>query len=360
MQLDIDNMRKTFFKKSLSVGHHNIKYTWAQLMVMILSCVRSMETLQEGAKEPSAQTIRDRLLLDETWLDYFHNCMWKLARFMVKLRSRYKWYISIDEQFLPFFGNRKALNKRLQKKKLGKMVHGYTAKIRGATGSFCFLTISLCSYGIRIPVAVRAMKVGEHYEPWLKPRLAKLLRLKKDAIVLADRGFGKAAWFYRMLDELDANYVVRIPLRKKENKNKAKNGYNRYMYWMKQNDTNEKVLLTVFVAKDDKDRNYYLASSIEGKRAKELLAMYLNRWDIENLFKDSDRIKLPTSSPNPNMRLFTVVVSFLLFAFWQVQPFIGCKKISLRGFVKQIIYRLHVLLGCIVSPTGILMQKPPP
>lgn len=72
-----------------------------------------------------------------------------------------------------------------------------------------------------------------------------------------------------MLEEINAYYVVRIPLRKKENKNKA--------------------------------------SNIENKGAKELLAIYLNRW-----------IKLPTSSPDPRMRLFSVVVSFLLFALWQL------------------------------------------
>jgi len=360
MQIDIDKIRKTFFKKSLSVGHHNIKYSWMQLMTMILSCVRSMETFEEGAKSPSAQTIRDRLLLNGAWLEYFHEAMWKIAQLMVRQRSRYKWYVSIDEQFLPFFGDRKALNKKLQKQGFGKMLHGYTAKIRGATGSFCFLTISLCAYGIRIPVAVRIMKVGEHYKPWLKPLLIKLLKLKKDAIVLADRGFGKAAWFYQMLGEIGAKYVVRIPLRKKENKNKVKNGCKRYMYWMNEDKTNEKVLLTVFIAKDKDSKKYYLASNIEDKTGRELLAIYLNRWDLENLFKDTDRIKLPTSSPNPQMRLFSVAVSFLVFTLWQLERLINHQRTTLRTYVKQIINALCEFLNCTISLLGRLNAVGPP
>lgn len=330
-------------------------------MVMILSCIRSMESFEEGAKSPSAQTIRDRLLLAGAWLEYFHDAMWKVAQYMVRLRARYKWYISIDEQFLPFFGDRKALNKKLLKKGIGKMVHGYTAKIRGATGSFCFLTISLCAYGIRIPVAVKIMKVGEHYKPWLKPILIKLLKLKKDSIVLADRGFGKAAWFYQMLDEMKAKYVVRIPLRKKENKNKAKNGCKKYMYWMNEDKTNNKVLLTVFIATDDNDRKYYLASNIENKTAKELLIIYLNRWDLENVFKDTDRIKLPTSSPNPRMRLFSVVVSFIVFTLWQLERLINHQRTTLRTYVKQIINALCEFLNCTISILGRLKaERPPP
>lgn len=356
---NIDKMRNDFFKKSLSVGHHNVKYTWMQLMLMIISCVRSLESFEEGARSPSAQTLRDRLNLEGAWLDSFHASMWNIAKFLLRKFCRYLWWIGIDETHVPFFGNRKKLNDMLKKKGIGKYVHGYRAKTPGATGSFCFLVISLCCCKVRIPIAIKIVKVGERYKPWLKPWLIKLHKLAPKAIVLADRGFGKAVWFYYMLDSIGVKYVVRIPLRKKENKNKVAAGVSRFQYWMKEEDSENSVLLTVYVCKDPQNRKYLLVSNINGKNNRQLLDMYLNRWDLENIFKDADRVELPTSSRNPMMRLFSVALSFFLFALWQVQGMISSVSWSLRTFVKQIVIALCRCLRCVINSLGEMLFNPP-
>lgn len=359
MQPDIDKMRNQFFKKSLSVGHHNVKYTWMQLMLMIVSCVRSLESFEEGARSPSAQTLRDRLALDGAWLDSFHGSMWVIANLLLKKFGRYCWWISVDETHTPFFGNRKKLNRRLQRKKLGKWVHGYRADTPGATGSFCFLVVSLCCCKVRIPVSIKMIRVGERYQPWLEPQLVRLLKAAPKAAVLADRGFGKAVWFYEMLERISAKYVVRIPLRKKSSKNKVAAGASRFQYYMKEHSSNRPVLLTVHVARDSQNRMYLLASNIEHKTAGQLLAMYLNRWDLENIFKDADRVELPTSSRNPQMRLFSVVLSFLLFTLWQVKALFSGMLCSLRTFVKRIISSLCNMLKCTLTTIGELCKLPP-
>ncbi len=360
MKPNIDKIRNEFFKKSLSVGYHNVKYTWMQIMAMIISCIRSLESFEEGAKEPSAQTLRDHLRLDGDWLDYFHDSVWQIATYAVRVLSRYNWWISLDETYIPFFGKRKKLNSELCKKRLGKLVYGYKAKTPGATGSFCFLIISLCCCRIRIPIAIKMIAIGENYASWLEPRLKRLLKLVPKARVLADRGFGKAVWFYRLMEKLDANYVVRVPLRKKENKRKVENGSSRFQYWMKEAKTNDKVLITIYVVKDKQGNLYLLASNLSDKTGKQLLTMYMNRWDLENIFKDTDRVELPTSSRNPVMRLFCVVVSFFMFTLWQIKPFLD-KVIrgSLRGFVKQILNVLCGLLQCIITPLGKIVRAPP-
>ena len=351
-------MQKEFFKKSLSVGHHNVKYTWQHLMLMIISCVRGLESLEEGAKSPSAQTIRDRLMLEGEWLTSFHTSMWTLARFLLTRFPRYLWWISIDETYAPFFGDRKRLNNELAAQGMGKYVHGYRAKTPGATGSFCFLVISLCCCRVRLPIALGMMGVGEQYRPWLEPLLVNLHRLAPKAVILADRGFGKAVWFYEMLEAIGARYVVRVPLRKKENKNKVAAGITRFQYWMKENGSNKSVLLTVYVTKDSRGRRYLFASDIKNKTAKQLLAMYLNRWDLENIFKDADRVELPTSSRNPTMRLFAVVLSFFLFALWQAQTLLSQDRWSLRTFVKRMAAALCAALQCSISLLGELLKPP--
>ncbi len=359
MELDIDKMRNEFFKISLSVGHHNVKYAWMQIMLMIINCVKCLETFEEGAKSPSPQTIRDRLLLDAKWYKFYHDCLWKISIFFVKRWSRKKWYISIDETYIPYFGKRNKLNAKFTKQGIGKIVHGYRAKTPGATGSFCFLVISLCSDQIRLPIAIKMIKVGEKYKPWLKPMLEKLLKLVPKSIILADRGFGDATWFYLMLDELNAKHVTRVPLRKDENKNKVAKGVKKFMYWMTDSKTKEKALLSVRVAKDSQNRTYLLATNLDNKSNKEILAIYLNRWDLENIFKDTDRVELKTSSTNPKMKLFSILVSFFIFTLWQVKRLQENTTCSLRRFVKQIVETLCQTLRLFLSPLGVLLPKPP-
>lgn len=358
MKPDIDKIGKEFFKKSLLVGHHNIKYTWMQLMLMIMSCIKGLESFETGAKSPSAQTLRDRLNLEGQWLDFFHERMLDIAKWALKVYCRFSWYISIDETHIPFFGNRKKLNKNLVANGIGKYVHGYRADTPGATGSFCFLVISLCCCRIRIPIAIKIVKVGERNKPWLESNLKRILKLCPKAIILADRGFGKATWFFIMLDELKAKYVVRMPLRKKKSKKKVSSGKAHFQQWLKDVKTKEKILLDIFVAKDSEDRRYILASNIKNKRPMQLLGIYLNRWDLENIFKDADRVELPTSSRNPFMRLYCVVASFLIFTLWQIgrieKSFFG----SLRRFVKACVSALCQMLNCVISPLGEIFDNP--
>ena len=162
-----------------------------------------------------------------------------------------------------------------------------------------------------------------------------------------------------MLDSIGAKYVVRIPLRKKENKNKVAAGVSRFQYWMKEEGSQRAVLLTVYVCKDLQNRKYLLATNIEDKSNKQLLYMYLNRWDLENIFKDADRVELPTSSRNPQMRLFSAVLSFFLFAIWQVQTIVSNVSWSLRTFVKQIVMALCRCLKCFINSIGEMLFHPP-
>ena len=90
---NIDRIRNEFFKKSISVGHHNIKYSWMQIMLMIMSCIKGLESFETGAKCPSPQTLRDRLNLKGCWLEFFHERMFDIAKWSLKVYSRFSWYL---------------------------------------------------------------------------------------------------------------------------------------------------------------------------------------------------------------------------------------------------------------------------
>lgn len=358
MSNDIDGMRNEFFKISLSAGHHNAKYSVMQIALMILACIRGKESFEEGAKAPSAQTLRDRLVLDSEWLAYFHDCMWRLAEQLVRLLRRAQWRISIDETYEPFFGNRKKLNALLVAQGLGMLVLGYRADTPGATGSFGFLVVSLCCCKIKLPIAIWPIREGEPYEPWLEPLLQRLLKLVPRAIVLADRGFAYTQ-FFLMLERLEARFVVRLPLHSKKVHNKIERGQRYLQYWMTDSTTHERVLLTVRVVYNGKGQRYVFVTSEEKALLCTVLTWYGQRWDIENLFKDSNRVMLPTSSRNPRMRLYCIVLSFFLYTLWQAGRLRRMlpEGISLRSFVKRIISALGDLLGCAVSALGKLLPR---
>ncbi len=336
MQIDINDMRNEFFKKSIAPGHHNVLYDWQCIVDVILGCVRSLTSVEEGADAPSAQTIRDRLRLDGDWLEHFHECMWQIATGLVRLHRFAFWHISIDETHTPFFGNRKKLNAWLEAHGLGRRVLGYRCKTPGATGSFGFLVVSLCCGGVRLPLALFPLSEGERYEPLLEPVLQRLLTLVPRAIVLADRGFAYTQ-FFRMLERLRARFVVRLPLHSKTLQRKVTRGQRRMQYWMTDSKTKEKVLLSVRVMHDTQQREYVVVTSEPQAKDNTLLTWYRQRWDIENLFKDADRVLLPTSSRNPLMRLFCVALSFLLFALWQAERRLHGGSTSLRSFVKRLL-----------------------
>lgn len=351
MGMDINEMRKEFFKKSVSAGHHNVLYDWLCIVNVILGCVRSLTSVEEGADAPSAQTIRDRLRLDGDWLSYFHECMWQIAKQLVRLLRFSAWRISIDETYTPFFGNRKKLNDWLEAHGFGRRVHGYTCKTPGATGSFGFLVVSLCCGYVRLPLFLFPLCEGERYEPLLEPVLQRLLTLVPRAIVLADRGFAYTQ-FFLMLERLKARFVVRLPLHSKKLQRKITRGQRLMQYWMTNRATKEKALLSVRVALDAQKREYVFATSEQTAPASKLFAWYRQRWDIENLFKDADRVLLPTSSRNPLMRLFCVTLSFLLFALWQAERRLHGGSVSLRGFVKRLLFSFQTCFSWVTSQPG--------
>lgn len=269
--------------------------------------------------------------------------MWCLAERSVRLLRHVQWRISIDETYVPFFGNRKKLNDQLVMLGLGKLVLGYTNDVPGATGSFGFLVVSLCCGCVRLPLAILALREGEVYEPWLEPLLQRLLALAPRAIVLADRGFAYTQ-FFLMLERLKAHFVVRLPLHSKILQRKIARGQRRMQYWMTDSTTKEKVLLTVRIMLDAQKRVYVLVTSEQNARAGTLFAWYRQRWDIENIFKDANRVLLPTSSRNPLMRLFCVTLSFFLFALWQAERRLHGGSLSLRTFVKRLLLDFY---GCL-------------
>lgn len=353
----IDKRLEGFFLKSVSKGAHNVKFNFLQICLFILSCIRSLESFESGANELSPQTLRDRLYLKGDWMSSFQDSMLAMARKMVKRFSSYRWTISIDEKYIPFFGDRDKLNEEFSQDGMKKYVHGYKAKRAGATGSFGILVISLNCKCIRIPVFLKLIAVGDKNKMWVKEHFAKILEFVPNAIILADRGFGLKGWYHQVLQELGAKSVTRMAIKASKVKGKIYRGIDEFQYSFGEGSENKVLLKLRCVRTGDKIFLY----SVTGVKQKglSLHTLYLERWRIENTFKDGDRIRLPTSSRNPFMRLYTLTMDLFLFALWQEKR-IKKQGQSIRSFLKNIINLLCDILGVVLTHDGQLIKKPPP
>lgn len=343
---NIDKERNRFLNKSFSVGHHNVKYTQTELGMCLISCANARESFEEGVSSPSPQTVRDRLQLNADWDAEFENSAMKLAKYAVKRYPRSNWHISVDETHDAFFGDVKS-----KKKHSARYISGFKNKVKGATGSFEFLVVSLSCNQYKIPLFTLPIQIGISPRDWLEIKLALVLKIVPKATVLADRGFSNV-WFLQLLEKLNCKYIVRITLRDKKVKAKFSRGNKKVNYFMKEAKTNVAHLLTVYKVKD-KRKLYYFTSNLDVK-PKRLLSLYMLRWDIENIFKLSDRALIKTSSANHRMRLFCLIVSFFLYLLWQ---FSDMKGLSLRRFVKQLIHIFSKICKYILDTLGRLVPS---
>ena len=353
----IDKRLETFFLKSVSKGAHNVKFSFLQIGLFILSCIRSLESFEEGANALSPQTLRDRLDLNGDWLDLFQDTMLTMAKKMVKQFPSYRWTISIDEKFVPFFGDREKLNGEFINNGMKKYVHGYKAKKAGATGSFGILVISLNCKCVRIPIFLKLIAVGDTHKSWVKEHFAKLIEFVPNPIILADRGFGLKCWYHQVLQELGVKSVTRMAIKSNKVRGKLERGLDEFQYSFGEGSEN-KVLLRLRCVRVDDQIFLYSVTGVKQK-GMPLHTLYLERWRIENTFKDGDRIRLPTSSRNPLMRLYTLTLDLFLFALWQ-EKLLKKQRVSIRSFLKGIINQICELFDVILTHDGQLLKKPPP
>jgi hypothetical protein len=342
----IDKELKQFLYKSFSAGHHNAKYTQTELGMCLISCANARESFEEGVRSPSPQTMRDRLQLDNNWNETFSNSAMKLARYALQRNQRQNWHISVDETHDAFFGD--VESKKMQPT---RYISGFRNDVKGATGSFEFLVVSLSCKRYKIPLFCAPVSVGTNLLGWLKSKLTLALKLVPNAPVLADRGFGYVG-FLQLLEDLKCHYVVRVTIRSKKVSGKFKRGYTKVQYFMKEAKSSASILVTVYkVMKKEKD--YYFVSNLNVKPGK-MLSCYMLRWDIENIFKLTDRALLKTSSSNHKMRLFCLIVSFFLYLIWQ---FDTDPHMSLRTFVKKVIDNLSRICKFFLNILGRLIPS---
>lgn len=361
MSMDIDNIRKEFFKKCVSVGYHNVKYTWCEIAATIAEQAwkrQAIEAAPPGEEKPSADTMRDRLDLEGDWDDFFHKALYGCFTVLVRCYPRLAWSILLDETYDGYYGKyiKEVLETPGGEEIMAHLLGHKPEAKKGSTGSFGFLVVMVRSKKILLPIAVFPIRKGMLYEPLLEPLLKRMRQTLPHAPLLADRGFGQRVAFFRMLERVGGPYCVRFKMHGNSIKKRVENGVRQFSYWYGRGDA--KMLLTIRIGKDRKGNLYIFATTYTEKDKKWawLRQLYKGRWGIENMFKFCDRVQLPTSSIKPRMRLFCQMLAHLLFALWQLQRLLLPRiRLALQQFVYLCARALRAIVVAMQSERPLAM-----
>ena len=168
--------------------------------------------------------------------------------------------------------------------------------------------------------------------------------------VLFDKGFYSAK-VVKELESRKIGYVILVPKNKKTKKYLEQKG-NTFEHIMKTRDKYNKyeLKLKVKVARDVYEYDWIILTNLGYRNTTQLVNLYRKRWNIENIFRITDKIRIRTNSIDIVAKTLLFVISLLLYNLWQ-RFRLEIEGITLRKFAKFVLELLE---------KRIAVDKPPP
>jgi hypothetical protein len=323
--MKINKLINDFFNISLSVTKANSVHSNAKVQACLVALSLNNDSL-ESVTGLSPDTILRRIVLGTKagmpWFDHVQKAQLDLVSFIIRRNRRVRWSLVIDESLEPFFGNVDKLKDKLDAHDLPDFVSKYRVQ-RGSSGSFHYVNIALYSKLGTFPIAVIPKTADENVCQKIEEVLTEVKRIHKDIILLADRGYGNQQMI-ALCQKIKLSYCIRI---KKKGKLKTIKKNHCGFFWH----TFGKVKFRVIMHKSHGREKFFFAIGKKGGSSQWFRLLYRDRWSIENLFKNCDRIQLKTSSRNTIFRLFCFVLSLFLMMLYQLKKLItGTKSKPIR------------------------------
>jgi hypothetical protein len=316
----IDNIKKYFLYKNVSVGHHNTEYSQAEIINSIIQLCKHRETIGEFCSTPSSDTIYRRLELDINELvSSFQDVTFPVLSYFARMYPRERWELIFDSTEDLFYG--KKGDEWVMGTKEGKMC-------------FRFKQIILACRKIRIPIAIVPVKKGTDKVKLLEPILRNVLKIVVPFNVLADAGYGDGATL-KLLQGLRLNFVIKVKVAGKI-KRYIKEGKTSEIHSFELEDKSQ-VYFHVKCGEDEHGNGWALATSHCNSHTNHLWKWYSKRWEIENAFKTQDRVQFKTASRYCKMRLFAQMVSALLYLMWNLWRLLSNIYYTIKQFVRLIV-----------------------
>jgi putative transposase len=267
-----------------------------------------------------------------------------------RIRRR-KFIVAIDETHEPFYGRIKNL-----------WIHDYANGVKGATGSYKFIVLSIVSGDLRyILLAIPIPKISMEKDYYVQELLLFVQSLVPVEIVLLDRGF--YTWgVIKVLQELKRGYIILVPKHAKFKEwLKQGAGLHEHQGELNRGKTTYKISTDIAVLPDYEGFDWVFATNIKYDKIIRYVRYYKKRWGIETTFRVHDEVKIKTKSSKPMIRYALFVFECMLYNVWQFFK----KRLPFRRFVNILVRKSIIKAGVfsaidIMNEQGILMNTDPP
>jgi putative transposase len=261
----------------------------------------------------------------------------------VKRRIRRRQFIvAIDETYEPFYWRKK-----------NPWIHDYTNGIKGATGSYVFIVLSIVSGDLRyILPAIPIQKISMEKDYYVKELLRFVQSLIPVEIVLLDRGF--YTWgVIKVLQQFKCGYIILVPKHAKFKEwLKQGAGLREHQGELNREKTTYEISTHIAVLPDYKGFDWVFATNIKYEDIIRYVQYYKKRWGIETTFRVHDEVKIKTKSTKPLIRYALFVFECVLYNLWRF--FKG--SLSFRRFI-NIMFRMSVIKAVVLLTIEILVSR---
>ncbi|MFQ5816211.1 MAG: transposase [Candidatus Hydrothermarchaeaceae archaeon] len=217
-----------------------------------------------------------------------------------------KFTIAMDITYQPYYG-----------KKPNAWIHSYKP-VKGATGCYKFLVMSIVSYSRRFILAALPIPVISRPMAWYAERLLDfvfpLLPIER---VLMDRGF----YDFKLMDRLHKRglkYIILTP-QKEEYEDVMERGDGVYPYssTYSEGKTKARISFNFAVVRDYQGYDWLFSTNIQLEDVKGYVHIYKCRWGIETAFRVQDEVEIKSKSKDMRVRYFLFLFEALVYDLWQ-------------------------------------------
>ena len=339
-QHHIENEVKSFWDKCfLKVGSNTI-YSPLVLVRLLLEAARLQCSIKEVAENPDSDSVFKRI--EHATLDLIKKAFELHIRNLFHATGDYfkrgKVILAFDETYEEYFGKMK-----------NAWIWGYKPK-KGSTGCFKFLVLSIVKNNRRYVLGAVPVFIGYNKEQTIMEMLKFAEKFIKIKAVLFDKGFYSAK-VVKELESRKIGYVILVPKNKKTKKYLEQKG-NTFEHVMETRDRYNKyeLKLKIKVARGVYECDWIILTNLDYRNTTQLVNLYKKRWNIENIFRITDKIRIRTNSTDIVAKTLLFVIALVLYNLWQWFR-LEIEGITLRKFVNFVLGLLGIRIAA---------DKPPP
>ena len=322
----IENEVKSFLDKCLLKVGNNIVYSTLVIVKLLMEAAKMQDYLKEVADKPDSDSVFKRLehatlnLIKKAFEFHIKSLFHKTGDFF----KRGKVILAIDETYEEYFGKQKNV-----------WIWGYKPK-KGSTGCFKFLVLSIVKNNRRYVLGAVPVHIGYNKEQAVMEMLKFAGQFIKIKAVLFDKGFYSAK-VIKQLESRKIGYVILVPKNKKTKKYLEQKG-NTFEHEMLTRDKYNKYILKlkIKVARDVYEHDWMILTNLNYRNTTQLVNLYKKRWNIENIFRITDKIRIRTNSTNIVAKTLLFIIALVIYNLWQWFRQ-EVKGMTLRRFLKFVL-----------------------